>query len=71
MDNLLRLDPASACLPNSLDERTFETNDLDAESNEVEVELSDILLNLRPIKQVLMPLLVLWYTSDSQLMLAM
>lgn len=51
VDNLLRLDPASACLPNSLDERTFETNDLDAESNGVEMELSDILLSLRPIKQ--------------------
>ncbi|XP_057798893.1 exocyst complex component SEC8 [Salvia miltiorrhiza] len=51
VDNLLRLDPASACLPNSLDEGTLETNDLDAESNEVEMDLSDILLNLRPIKQ--------------------
>ncbi|KAH6782856.1 subunit of exocyst complex 8 [Perilla frutescens var. hirtella] len=51
VDNLLRLDPASACLPNSLDERALETNDFDAESNGVEMELSDILLNLRPIKQ--------------------
>lgn len=58
VDNLLRLDPASACLPNSLDERTYETNDLDAESNGVEAELSDVLLNLRPIKQVYMLLLV-------------
>lgn len=57
IDNLLRLDPASACLPNSLDQRTKETNASDAESTEVETELSDILLNLRPIKQVFMPLL--------------
>lgn len=50
VDNLLRLDPASACLPNSLDERPFETDDLG--ENGVEIELSNILLNLRPIKQV-------------------
>ncbi|XP_042035948.1 exocyst complex component SEC8-like [Salvia splendens] len=49
--NLLRLDPSSTCLPNSLDDGTLETNDLDAGSNGVEMELSDILLNLRPIKQ--------------------
>ncbi|XP_042003601.1 exocyst complex component SEC8-like isoform X2 [Salvia splendens] len=49
--NLLRLDPASTYLPNSLDDGTLETNNLDAESNGVEMELSDILLNLRPIKQ--------------------
>ncbi|KAL1553199.1 exocyst subunit [Salvia divinorum] len=51
VDNLLRLDPASTYLPNSLDDGTLETNNLDAESNGVEMELSDILLNLRPIKQ--------------------
>ncbi|XP_047966594.1 exocyst complex component SEC8-like isoform X2 [Salvia hispanica] len=51
VDNLLRLDPASAYLPNSIDDGTLETNNLDAESNGVEMELSDILLNLRPIKQ--------------------
>ncbi|KAI3458935.1 hypothetical protein Pfo_015598 [Paulownia fortunei] len=51
IDNLLRLDPASACLPNSLDQRIRETNASDAESTEVEMELSDLLLNLRPIKQ--------------------
>ncbi|KAK4480354.1 hypothetical protein RD792_013425 [Penstemon davidsonii] len=49
IENLLRLDPASACLPNSIDHR--ETNASGAESIEVETELSDILLNLRPIKQ--------------------
>ncbi|XP_047971393.1 exocyst complex component SEC8 isoform X2 [Salvia hispanica] len=51
VDNLLRLDPSSTCLPNSLDDGILETNDLDAGSIGVEMELSDILLNLRPIKQ--------------------
>ncbi|KAL8551596.1 hypothetical protein ACS0TY_000616 [Phlomoides rotata] len=51
VDNLLRLDPASASLPNSLDERTRDTYALDAESTEIETELSNALLNLRPIKQ--------------------
>ncbi|KAK6156340.1 hypothetical protein DH2020_010588 [Rehmannia glutinosa] len=51
IDNLLRLDPASACLPNSLDQTIRETNASDAESTEVEMQLSEILLNLRPIKQ--------------------
>ncbi|XP_042031641.1 exocyst complex component SEC8-like isoform X1 [Salvia splendens] len=51
VDNLLRLDPSSTCLINSLDDGILETNDLDAGSNGVEMELSDILLNLRPIKQ--------------------
>lgn len=52
IDNLLRLDPAGACLPNSLDKKIRETDASDAESTEVEKELSDVLLNLRPIKQV-------------------
>lgn len=56
IDNLLRLDPASASLPNSLDERTRDTYASDAESTEVETELSNTLLKLRPIKQVLMSL---------------
>ncbi|XP_012834771.1 PREDICTED: exocyst complex component SEC8 [Erythranthe guttata] len=51
IDNLLRLDPASSCLPNSLDQRIGEPDASDAESTEVETELSDALLNLRPIKQ--------------------
>ncbi|PIN11069.1 hypothetical protein CDL12_16349 [Handroanthus impetiginosus] len=51
IDNLLRHDPASACLPNSLDQRIRETSASDAESTGVENELSDILLGLRPIKQ--------------------
>ncbi|KAK6136197.1 hypothetical protein DH2020_030088 [Rehmannia glutinosa] len=51
IDNLLRLDPASACLPNSLDQTIRETNASDVESTEVEMQLSEILLNLRPIKQ--------------------
>ncbi|CAA3000568.1 exocyst complex component SEC8 [Olea europaea subsp. europaea] len=51
VENLMRLDPASACFQNSLDQGIPETNASDEETTEVEMELSDILLNLRPIKQ--------------------
>ncbi|GFP87668.1 exocyst complex component sec8 [Phtheirospermum japonicum] len=51
VENLLRLDPASACLPDSLSQRIRETDASDAESTEVETQLSEVLLNLRPIKQ--------------------
>ncbi|KAL2555543.1 Exocyst complex component SEC8 [Forsythia ovata] len=51
VENLMRLDPASACFRNSLDQGIRETIASDAETIEVEMELSDILLNLRPIKQ--------------------
>lgn len=52
VENLMRLDPASSCFQNSLDQGIPETNASDEETTEVEMELSDILLNLRPIKQV-------------------
>ncbi|KAL3647373.1 exocyst subunit [Castilleja foliolosa] len=51
VENLLRLDPASACLPDSLCQRIRETDASDVESTEVETQLSEVLLNLRPIKQ--------------------
>ncbi|XP_022861601.1 exocyst complex component SEC8-like isoform X2 [Olea europaea var. sylvestris] len=51
VENLMRLDPASSCFQNSLDQGIREPNASDAETIEVEMELSDILLNLRPIKQ--------------------
>lgn len=66
VDNLLRLDPASACLPNSLDERTKDIYASDAESTEIEMELSNTLLNLRPIKQVLMSLSGSHYISETR-----
>ncbi|KAK4430974.1 Exocyst complex component SEC8 [Sesamum alatum] len=50
IDNLLRLDPASECLPNALDQFR-ESIASDAESTGVEMELSKILLDLRPIRQ--------------------
>lgn len=52
VENLMRLDPASSCFQNSLDQGIREPNASDAETIEVEMELSDILLNLTPIKQV-------------------
>ena len=52
IENLMRLDPASACLPNSPGMPYLENNGSDAEAVEVELEMSDLLLNLRPIKQV-------------------
>ncbi|KAL0317342.1 UNVERIFIED_CONTAM: Exocyst complex component SEC8 [Sesamum angustifolium] len=51
IDNLLRLDPASECLPNALDQRFREGIGSDSESSGVEMELSKILLDLRPIRQ--------------------
>lgn len=50
IENLMRIDPASACLPNSLGQSNSSTSD--ADSLEVELEMGDLLLNLRPIKQV-------------------
>lgn len=52
IENLMGLDPASACLPNSLGPPNMENNASDAEGVEVELEISDLLMNLRPIKQV-------------------
>ncbi|KAM1230957.1 hypothetical protein ACFX13_041783 [Malus domestica] len=51
IEQLMRLDPASTCLPNSFGQSNFETHSSDSESLEVELQLSDLLLNLRPIKQ--------------------
>ncbi|KAM1125754.1 hypothetical protein ACFX15_040322 [Malus domestica] len=51
IEQLMRLDPASTCLPNSFSQSNFETHSSDSESLEVELQLSDLLLNLRPIKQ--------------------
>ncbi|KAG2723452.1 hypothetical protein I3760_02G171500 [Carya illinoinensis] len=48
IEKLMRLDPASSCLPNSLGQSNMDSN---AGSVEVELELSDLLLALRPIKQ--------------------
>ncbi|OWM87609.1 hypothetical protein CDL15_Pgr022722 [Punica granatum] len=51
IEKLMRLDPSSACLPDSLDRSSMNNNTGDAETAEIELELSDILLSLRPIKQ--------------------
>ncbi|KAE7997019.1 hypothetical protein FH972_001691 [Carpinus fangiana] len=51
IEKLMRLDPASSCLPNPLGQSNMDNNVSDAESIEVELELSNLLLALRPIKQ--------------------
>lgn len=55
----MRLDPASACLPDAFGQSNIDNHVNDAETNEVEQQLSDLLLNLRPIKQVCLLLLIL------------
>ncbi|KAF3951951.1 hypothetical protein ACB098_06G184400 [Castanea mollissima] len=51
IEKLMRVDPASSYLPNSLGQSNMDDNASDAESVEVELELSNLLLALRPIKQ--------------------
>ncbi|BBG97787.1 subunit of exocyst complex 8 [Prunus dulcis] len=51
IEQLMRLDPASSCLPNAFGQSNIENHASDSENLEVELELSDLLLNLRPIKQ--------------------
>lgn len=51
IEKLMQLDPASGCLPSSFGQQNLENSATDTESMEVELELTDILLNLRLIKQ--------------------
>ncbi|WOH02455.1 hypothetical protein DCAR_0521844 [Daucus carota subsp. sativus] len=51
IENLMRRDPASSCLPNSCGQTQVDTDASAAEISEFETEMSDLLLNLRPIKQ--------------------
>lgn len=53
IEKLMRLDPSSACLLDSLDHSHMENSSSDADAVEVELQLSEILLSLRPIKQVI------------------
>jgi hypothetical protein len=52
MENLIRLDPASALLDNTSDEQNLGSNALNAETLEIEMQISDLLWSLRTIKQV-------------------
>ena len=52
IEKLMRIDPSSAYLPNLLGQLNVESNSSDAETIEAELELGELLLNLRPIKQV-------------------
>lgn len=51
IDKLMRRDPASACLPNALGQPNMGNIVSDMESMEIESELNELLLNLRPIRQ--------------------
>ncbi|KAF9674910.1 hypothetical protein SADUNF_Sadunf10G0176500 [Salix dunnii] len=51
IEKLMRFDPASAYLSNSPGQSNMLNNASGAESVEIESELSELLLNLRPIKQ--------------------
>lgn len=55
VDNLMRRDPASVFLPTSLAHPNADNQiaDTDAETDGVELEISELLMKLRPIKQVL------------------
>ena len=50
----MRLDPASAFLTNPSGEQLIENGISDAETIETETEFCDLLLGLRPIKQVIL-----------------
>lgn len=62
IDNLMRRDPASAFLPTSLTHENADNHIFDAETDGVELEISGLLMKLRPIKQVILFLLMI---SDS------
>ncbi|XP_045823000.1 exocyst complex component SEC8 [Trifolium pratense] len=51
IEKLMRIDPSSAYLPNLQGPYNLESNSYDAETIEAELELSELLLKLRPIKQ--------------------
>eukprot|EP00262_Sarcandra_glabra_P014354 TRINITY_DN4195_c0_g1_i1.p1 TRINITY_DN4195_c0_g1~~TRINITY_DN4195_c0_g1_i1.p1 ORF type:complete len:1080 (+),score=210.22 TRINITY_DN4195_c0_g1_i1:352-3591(+) len=51
VESLMCLDPASGCLPNSSGQPIPGNSNSDAETVEVEIEMSELLLGLRPIKQ--------------------
>ncbi|KAI3809213.1 hypothetical protein L1987_25183 [Smallanthus sonchifolius] len=51
VENLMRRDPASAFLPTSLAHANADNHIADAETDGVELEISNLLMKLRPIKQ--------------------
>lgn len=63
IDKLMRLEPASAFLPNAHGQLGTGNNGSDAEALEVESELSELFLSLRPIKQVFLLLFVYLYLN--------
>ncbi|KAJ0550506.1 putative Sec8 exocyst complex component specific domain, exocyst complex component Sec8/EXOC4 [Helianthus annuus] len=51
VENLMRRDPASAFLPTSLAHANADNHIADAENDGVELQISELLMKLRPIKQ--------------------
>ena len=53
IDNLMRRHPASACLPTSLAQANADNHVADAEADAIDLEIGQLLMKLRPIKQVI------------------
>ncbi|KAK0592967.1 hypothetical protein LWI29_028348 [Acer saccharum] len=51
IEKLMRIEPASASLPNAIGQSNIQNTIVDAETVEVESELSELLLSLPPIRQ--------------------
>ncbi|GJU24617.1 hypothetical protein Tco_1163238, partial [Tanacetum coccineum] len=51
VEKLMRRDPSSVFLPTSLAQLNAENYTIDSEADGVEVEISELLMKLRPIKQ--------------------
>ncbi|GAB2234409.1 hypothetical protein Drorol1_Dr00003661 [Drosera rotundifolia] len=51
VENFMRLDPSSACLPNSVPQCSAKASVSDGDLVDVEAQMSDLLLSFRPIKQ--------------------
>lgn len=52
IEKLMRLDPVSACLQSTLHQSAVRNSGSHSEVVDVEAELSELFLSLRPIKQV-------------------
>ncbi|XP_011623573.1 exocyst complex component SEC8 [Amborella trichopoda] len=51
VESLMKLESASSCLPNSFIQASLDHGSPVPETSEIEMEMSDLLLSLRPIKQ--------------------
>lgn len=65
VEGLLWRHPSNVCLQKSHDQSSPENNVSDAETVKVEIEMSDLLLGLRPIKQVYTKMQKIFFCSSS------